>query len=140
MKTQMTLGLALLATLTLAACGPDYDDDRQSRLRKQEEFDRVYRSKSYAADDVLVMNGCPNGSDRSRLGLAISRKVGNAVLRNRWKRLIREVFRTHRAKLPRGFDFVVRPRRGAEPDFASIAVSLPNLARRIARLRDGGRP
>ena len=112
---------------------------KRLRLRKQEDFDRVYGSKAYAADDVLVMNGCPNGSDRLRLGLSISRKVGTAVVRNRWKRLIREAFRKRRGELPPGFDFVVRPRRGAEPHFASIADSLPKLARRIARRNEEGR-
>ena len=83
---------------------------KQLRLRKQKDFDRVYRGKIYAADEVLVMNGCQNRLDCSRLGLSVSRKVGNAVIRNRWKRLIREAFRTQRGELPTGFDFVVRPK------------------------------
>ena len=69
---------------------------------------------------MLVVQGCRNGLAYARLGLSISRRVGNAVLRNRWKRIIREVFRTRRSELPGGLDLVVRPRRGANPVFADV--------------------
>jgi ribonuclease P protein component len=106
---------------------------KRVRLRKQAEFDRVFKRKVYAADDVLVMNGCPNEQHESRIGLSVSRKVGNAVVRNRWKRLIREAFRVQKDELPSGLDIVVRPRRGATPDFESIRVSLRSLASRIEK-------
>ncbi|MEX0819745.1 MAG: ribonuclease P protein component [Pirellulaceae bacterium] len=106
---------------------------KQVRLRKQAEFDRVFGGKAYAADEVLVMNGCRNDLEHSRIGLSVSRKVGNAVVRNHWKRLIREAFRTQQADLPPGFDFVVRPRRGAAPDFRNVHTSVHALAERIAR-------
>ncbi len=106
---------------------------KRSRVRKQAEFDRVYQQQAYAADGMLVVRGCQNGLSHARLGLSVSRKVGNAVVRNRWKRLIREAFRTSPTKIPVGLDFVARPRKGAVPSLAAIQKSLPQLCRRVAR-------
>lgn len=112
----------------------------EDRVRKQADFDRIYQARVFATDDVLVVNADVNGLDRSRLGLSVSRKVGNAVVRNRWKRLIREAFRLSRASLPIGYDFVVRPQKGATPEFAAIGASLVALAsrleKRVARKRE----
>jgi ribonuclease P protein component len=114
---------------------------KELRLRKQAEFDRVYKARLFAADDVLIVNGCPSDLAHPRLGLSVSRKVGKAVVRNRWKRLIREAFRLSKTQLPPGLDLVVRPQKGAEPDFHAIARSLPALAQRILRkVRRGARP
>ncbi len=113
---------------------------RVDRIRRRADYDRVYQSRCYAADQTLVVQACANGLPRTRLGLSISRRVGHAVLRNRWKRLVREVFRQLRSELPSGLDLVVRPRRGAEPSFAKICQSLPRLARRLARQLENARP
>ena len=52
----------------------------------------------------------PNGLPQSRLGVTTPARLGNAVLRNRLRRRLREVFRRHRARLPRGWDILVNPR------------------------------
>lgn len=106
---------------------------RASRIRRQQDFDRVYRSGFFAADQVLVIRAVPNGKNQSRLGLAISRKVGNAVVRNRWKRMIREVFRRNPDRYRLGLDLVIRPRKGAECVYANIEKSLPKLIKLIEK-------
>ncbi len=54
----------------------------------------------------------PNGLPYSRLGISVRKKVGKAVLRNRLKRRIRELFRTQKKSLPKGFDIIIIPNRG----------------------------
>ena len=67
------------------------------------------------------------------MGLSVSRKVGGAVVRNRWKRLLREAFRLTRPQLPAGIDLIVIPRAGTEPTLAALMESLVRLAGRLER-------
>ena len=101
-------------------------------IRKGADFERVHRCNTYAADGVLVVRGCENQLPYTRLGLSVSRRVGPAVVRNRWKRLIREAFRLSRHELPVGLDLVVRPRKGAKPSCSEVAKALPMLAKQVA--------
>ena len=100
---------------------------------------KVYGSGLYVADDMLVINGVRRPGAPTRLGLSISKKVGNAVQRNRWKRLIRDAFRCCRCQLPTGWDCVVRPKRGAKPDRSQIERSLVSLVRRMQKRSEGKR-
>lgn len=70
-----------------------------------------------------------NGKAWNRLGMAVSRKRGGAVQRNRIRRLIREAFRHESPDLPQGFDFVCIPRAEGFPE---RAVDLRPLFRRTA--------
>jgi ribonuclease P protein component len=112
---------------------PNLRFPKNHHIRKEADFERVYAARIYAADDVLVVNGCDNGLPHCRLGLSVSRKVGNAVTRNAWKRRIREAFRLSREELPTGVDLVIRPQKGAVLDYAAIARSLPELAKKVGR-------
>ena len=57
------------------------------RIRNRRDFHRIYRRRCTAADENLLVYGGPNGLPYPRLGMSVSRKLGNAVLRNRWRRL-----------------------------------------------------
>jgi ribonuclease P protein component len=103
------------------------------RVRRNADFQRAYDHRCRASDDLLLVFGRPNGLPHPRLGLSVSRKLGGAVARNRWKRLLREAFRLHREQLPTGVDLIVIPRPGSQPELAAIARSLVHLARCLAR-------
>lgn len=77
--------------------------------------------------------GCENGLPHPRLGLSVSKRLGNAVARNRWKRILREAFRLHRERLPAGLDLVVVPRAGGQAELDRATASLCRLAQKLAR-------
>ena len=119
------------------------DDHRflpEYHIRRSRDFERAYRRRASASDRRLLVFGHENGLPHARLGLSVSRKVGGAAVRNRWKRTIREAFRLSRPRLPDGVDLVVVPRPGAEPELAGLMESLPRLAVRVASKLERDRP
>ena len=112
---------------------PNQRFPKQARITHQRDFELVFRSGQVAADNVLVVHAIRSASNRSRLGISISRRVGNAVVRNRWKRLIREAFRRQQDLLPPGLDMIIRPKRGAVPDHDAIRRSIIYLSKKLDR-------
>ena len=104
---------------------------KSMHLRKRGDFDRVFAHKRSQADGVLIVYGMSNGLNVSRLGLVVSKKVGKAHQRNRWKRLIREVFRLERHAMVDSLDLVVIPRQGVEPNFDAVRRSFRKLVKRL---------
>ncbi|HVX14799.1 MAG TPA: ribonuclease P protein component [Pirellulales bacterium] len=105
----------------------------EHRLHSGRDFQRVYKRRNVVSDSLLIVYSCESDLDHPRIGLSVSRKVGNAVVRNRWKRLLREAFRLRRADLPPGIDLVISPRPGSTAELAGVVESLVALARRAAR-------
>jgi ribonuclease P protein component len=97
------------------------------RLRKAVEFRKVYDRRSASRDRFLLVYAAENNRKLCRVGVSVSRKWGNAVRRNRIKRMLREAFRLSKAELPEGLDLVLIPRT-AEP------ISLDQWGRSLRRL------
>jgi ribonuclease P protein component len=118
---------------------------KASRLLRPSEFDRVYRFRRTAADGARVLYACPRPTAPpdeateaplpARLGMSVSRRIGNAVVRNAWKRRLREAFRVARSSMPDGQDYLVVVRSGVAPvgaeGAAKVAAVLVSLAARI---------
>lgn len=102
-------------------------------LRRPSDFRRVYERRRSVADDWLIVYGRGNGLPFLRLGLSVSRKVGQATYRNRLRRLYREAFRLTRAEMPVGLDLVLIPRRKDEPTLEVLKSCLVKLVRQLAR-------
>lgn len=76
-------------------------------IKNNEEFRKVYSYGTSRANKLLVMYILKNGTDKSRFGISVSKKVGNSVVRHRLTRLIRESIRLNTGKFLPGYDIVI---------------------------------
>lgn len=83
----------------------------EARLSSRKEFRRVFEEGRKTVGLNAIVWAVPSSTGKPRLGLSVSGKVGNAVRRNRLKRLLREAFRLNRSELS-GWDLVVYVRPG----------------------------
>ena len=83
-------------------------------LKKNKDFQNVYRRGKSFANKYLVMYVMENHMDRNRLGISVSKKVGNSIVRHRLTRLIRESYRLQEDRFRCGLDIVVIARIGAK--------------------------
>ena len=98
-------------------------------LKKNRDFQNVYRNGRSFANRYLVMYVRKNGTERNRLGISVSKKVGNSVVRHRITRLIREVYRLQEDTFNSGLDVVVIARVSAKDiSFHQVESSLLHLA------------
>lgn len=99
-------------------------------LKKNSEFQLVYKKGKSLANKYLVMYIISNDSDKNRIGISVSRKVGNSVVRHRITRLIRESYRLNEEKFETGYDFVVIARATAKgKSYKDIESALLHLGR-----------
>lgn len=105
----------------------------EKRLRSKLQFDAIYARGRRIDDRLFGLRVSPNGLAHARLGLAVAVKTaGNAVARNRLRRLVRESFRLNQSRLP-AVDIVVGAKFPArEASSASLRASLATLWQRVA--------
>ena len=106
---------------------------KMDRIKKHGEIMRVLRRGGSDSDERLRLRVLANSLGRRRMAVVVSRRHGNAVRRNRIKRLCREAFRTCWSELPESFDYILQPNVGAELNVEAIRQSLRNLAGRIIK-------
>jgi len=103
--------------------------DTQS-LKKNKDFRYVYNHGKSYANKYLVMYTMKNGTGKNRLGISVSKKVGNSVVRHRVTRLIRESYRLNEEKFATGLDMIVVARVNSKDiGFNEIESGLIHLAR-----------
>jgi ribonuclease P protein component len=104
---------------------------RSHRLAHDLQYQAVYGARIKKSRGPLTLFAIPNSLPHHRLGLAIGRRVGNAVQRNRLKRLLREAFRLSQDDLPRpeaaSYDFVINAK-------AHDALALANYQQLLLEL------
>ena len=98
-------------------------------LKKTPEFRNVYRRGKSVANRFLVLYKYKNGKDINRLGISVSKKVGNSVVRSKVTRLIRESYRLKEESIDQpGWDFVIIARSAAhEATYYDITDALEQL-------------
>jgi ribonuclease P protein component len=104
------------------------------RLRNRREFLAVQDRGAKVSVDCLLAIVLPNELAFTRLGLTVSSKVGNAVVRNRIRRKLRELFRSRQQALPKGLDVVLIAKgSAANADFAALSKAYDAIALKLSR-------
>lgn len=103
--------------------------EKMDSLKKNRDFQNVYRQGRSCGNRLLVMYVLENGLESNRVGISVSKKVGNSVVRHHLTRLIRESYRLREEMFNSGLDIVVIARVSAkEAGFHEIESALMHLA------------
>ncbi|TCT24628.1 ribonuclease P protein component [Melghiribacillus thermohalophilus] len=102
------------------------------RIKKNEEFQEVFQKGKSFANRQLVLFYLPKHDQvHFRVGLSVGKKLGNAVVRNRIKRYLRQAFMEMEEELKQEYDFVVIARRAAvDQDYHQLKKSLAHVLKR----------
>lgn len=101
-------------------------------LKKNKDFQYIYRKGKSYANKYLVMYVLENGTSQNRLGISVSKKVGNSVVRHHLTRLVRESYRLNEEQFQSGYDLVVIVRPSAkEKSYHEIESALLHLGGKL---------
>ena len=103
-----------------------------ARLRRKQDIERVFREGRFLRAYPLAARALPREDGESRLGLAIKIRPPRSVVRNRWKRAVREAFRLNRHRLQRPYDLVVMKSGAAgNNDVARVTDAVLRIIREL---------
>ena len=106
-------------------------------LKKNQQFRTVYENGKSTANRYIVLYKLENGLDRNRLGISVSKKVGNSVVRHHLARLVRENYRLSEESYKKGYDMVVVARVAAkQADYYKLGKSLRYLSGKLGLLKE----
>lgn len=110
---------------------------KQHRLRSKEDFTSVYRYGKSVANHQFVLYYKPKpGQEYYRLGISVSKKVGGAVVRNRMRRVIKEIVRANGDRIKQDYDLILIVRRAAiDLDYTALEKSIRHILKRASLLK-----
>ena len=127
------------ASLAYRGKQPRYKWRKSMRLRHRRQFRRLWQEGRSWTHPLFVLRIAPHNEGETHIGFIASRKIGNAVVRNRVRRLLREAARRLYPQLPAGLDIVLiarRPLRDARGE--QVEAALRHLLRRAGVLKETG--
>lgn len=106
-------------------------------LKENRDFRRLYRKGATAVDRCMVLYCCRNRLGRNRYGFTVSTKLGKAVVRNRARRRLREVYRLNSPQLRKGWDIILVARsRTVTASWKELNDTFLRLCRKLDLLED----
>jgi len=108
------------------------------RIKKNAHFRLIYKKGKSISDSNLVMYCVKNGKDYNRIGVSVSKKVGKSVVRNRYKRLIKESFRKNKSIFKQGYDIIFIARVGIlKCKYRDVEKSVIGLMKKFGLVKEG---
>lgn len=105
---------------------------RETTLKENYEFRRVYNRGKTGVSALLVVYARPNRGGGNRLGVTVSTKLGKAVVRNRVRRRLREIYRLSQPELKQGYDIVLVARtRAVTASYGELAHAYQKCCQRL---------
>jgi len=121
----------------------DQSLSKTERLRRKADFDRVFKKGKSIVDSFFVVLYVKNSLPFSRIGVSIKRKFGKAHVRNRLRRLVKEVYRTNKSVFPAGYDILFIARKDLsdlfkerEVGYFGIMLVIKRIAEKIGETSD----
>ena len=106
-------------------------------LKKNDDFRRVYSEKKSKANRFFIMYISKYVPEKNRLGISVSKKTGNSVVRHRIKRLVRESYRLNESRFSSGLNIIVVARKeAADISFSDTESAILHLAKKQGILID----